>query len=114
MDPTGDKTLPITGVYETAEEYHKRILGHVIVLQSYWRRWLATRFVEEVRRDKLRQEEYERAELARRQREREEHAKREFYRRMNPKTKEDFDLLYHALESKSYNITEGFRLSKGV
>lgn len=45
-------------------------------------------------------EEWERAELARRQKERDEHAKREFYRRMNPRTKEDFDLLYHALESE--------------
>jgi len=26
--------------------------------------------------------------------------KKEFERRMNPKTKEDFDLLYHTLESE--------------
>lgn len=58
-------------------------------------------FVEGIRRDKLQREEWEREKLARRQRERDEHAKREFYRRMNPRTREDFDLLYHALESKS-------------
>ena len=36
----------------------------------------------------------------RKQREREERRKTEFERRMNPRTKKDFDLLYHALESK--------------
>lgn len=75
-------------------------LPQVIILQSHWRRWLATCFVEGLRRDKQRREEWERAELARRQREREEHARKEFHRRMNPRTREDFDLLYHALESK--------------
>ena len=72
----------------------------VILLQSYWRRWLATCFVNELRRDKRRREAWEREERERRQREREEHARREFNRRMNPRIKEDFDLLYHALESK--------------
>jgi len=28
--------------------------------------------------------------------------KKEFERRMNPKTKEDFDLLYHTLESEYF------------
>lgn len=100
MNPSGDKEIPITGQYETADQYHQRILEKVILLQSYWRRWLATCFVKELRREKLRQEEWRRAELACRQKEREEHARREFHRRMNPRTKEDFDLLYHALESE--------------
>lgn len=79
----------------------------VILLQSYWRRWIAICFVKQLREDKLRREAYERAELDRRKREREEHAKREFYRRMNPRTKEDFDLLYHALESKLFLKAKG-------
>jgi len=36
----------------------------------------------------------------RKRREKEKRIKREFERRMNPKTKEDFDLVYAALESK--------------
>ena len=40
-------------------------------------------------------------EAMKREREREERRKREFERRMNPRTKEDFELLYHALESTS-------------
>ena len=38
-------------------------------------------------------------EAVRKQKERDERIKREFERRMNPTTKEDFDILYHALES---------------
>lgn len=44
--------------------------------------------------------EWERQEELRKQRERAERIKREWERRMNPKTKEDFDLLYAHLESK--------------
>lgn len=72
----------------------------VIILQSYWRRWLAICYVNGLRQDKIKLEEWQKAELLRRQREREEHAKREFDRRMNPRTKEDFNLLYHALEGE--------------
>ena len=42
-------------------------------------------------------------EAIRKQKEREERIRREFERRMNPKTKEDFDLLYHTLESE-FNV----------
>ena len=36
----------------------------------------------------------------RKKKEKADRIKKEFERRMNPKTKEDFDLLYHALESE--------------
>ena len=72
----------------------------MIVLQTYWRRWLAQQYVAGLRRDKLAREEWERQERERKEREREMRAKRELSRRMNPRTKEDFELLYHALESK--------------
>lgn len=39
-------------------------------------------------------------EALRKQREKEERKQREFDRRMQPHTKDDFDLLYHALESE--------------
>lgn len=72
----------------------------VIVLQTYWRRWLAQRYVKGLRRDKLARDEWERQERLRKEREREMRAKRELSRRLNPRTKEDFELLYHALESE--------------
>lgn len=70
------------------------------MLQTYWRRWLAQCYVEGLRRDKKARDEWERQEALRKEREREMRAKRELSRRMNPRTKEDFELLYHALESE--------------
>lgn len=71
----------------------------VVVIQTYYRRWLATQTVTRVRQDKETREEWERQEEVRKKREKEERIRREFERRMNPKTKEDFNLLYSALES---------------
>ena len=74
----------------------------VIILQKYYRRWLAKRYVQRVREDKETRLEWERMEELKKKKEKEDRIKREFERRMNPKTKEDFDLLYHALESKLF------------
>lgn len=52
-----------------------------------------------MKEDKKRREEFEKQEEIRKKKEKEERIRKEFQRRMNPKTKEDFDLLYHALES---------------
>ena len=78
------------------------LLGQVVIIQKYYRRWLAKRYVEKVRTDKQRRLEWEREEEIRKKKEKEDRIRREFERRMNPKTKEDFDLLYHALESKQH------------
>ncbi|XP_019850672.1 PREDICTED: IQ and ubiquitin-like domain-containing protein [Amphimedon queenslandica] len=91
--------IKIPGPYETADEYHGKILKKIIILQSHWRRWLATKYVNAVREEKLMRELWEREEALRKQREREARRKAEFERRMNPRTKKDFDLLYHALEN---------------
>ena len=72
----------------------------IIIIQKYYRRWLAKRYVQKLKEDKKRREEFEKLEEIRKKKEKEERIKKEFERRMNPKTKEDFDLLYHALESK--------------
>ena len=72
----------------------------VVILQSYWRQWLASRYVSAVREEKVLRRRWEAEQAARRERERGERQQREFQRRMNPRSKEDFDLLYHALESE--------------
>ena len=51
--------------------------------------------------DRERRIQWEQEEELRKRREKEMRIKREFERRMNPKTKEDFDLVYAALESKA-------------
>ena len=71
----------------------------MIVLQKYWRRWLALRYVTKLKVDRQRRLDWEKQEEVKKREEKELRIKREFERRMNPKTKEDFDLLYAALES---------------
>lgn len=90
--------LMVPGKYTLAEEYHAMILKHIIILQKYHRRWLAKRYVNKLKEDKRRRLEWERLEELRKQKEKEDRIKNEFDRRMHPKKKEDFDLLYAALE----------------
>ncbi|KAF1485697.1 IQ and ubiquitin-like domain-containing protein, partial [Pygoscelis antarcticus] len=94
------------GKYLTAEEYHKRRLEAVIVLQTYFRRWHATNVVQNLREEKRLRLAWEAQEELRRKKEKEEKLRREHERRLNPKTKEDFELLYHALELWKQEETE--------
>ncbi|XP_033745272.1 IQ and ubiquitin-like domain-containing protein [Pecten maximus] len=86
------------GKYTTADDHLDMMLHQVIIIQKYYRRWLAKRYVQKLKMDKQQRMEWERQEEIRKRKEKEERIKKEFERRMNPKTKEDFDLLYHALE----------------
>ncbi|NXF36105.1 IQUB protein, partial [Nyctibius bracteatus] len=94
------------GKYLTAEEYHKRRLEAVIVLQRYFRRWHAINVVQNLREKKRLRLAWEAQEELRRKKEKEEKLRREHERRLNPKTKEDFELLYHALELWRQEETE--------
>ncbi|XP_040405704.1 IQ and ubiquitin-like domain-containing protein isoform X2 [Cygnus olor] len=87
------------GRYLTAEEYHKRRLEAVIVLQKYFRRWHARNLVHKLKEEKRLRLAWEAQEELRKKKEKEDKVRREHERRLNPKTKEDFELLYHALES---------------
>ena len=68
------------------------------MIQKYYRRWLAKRRVERIRLAEKKRHEWEKEEEQRKKNDKEERIRREYERRMNPKTKEDFDLLYAALE----------------
>ncbi|KFQ41166.1 IQ and ubiquitin-like domain-containing protein, partial [Nestor notabilis] len=94
------------GKYFTAEEYHKRRFEAVIVLQRYFRRWHATNIVQKLREEKRLRLEWEAQEELWRKKEKEEKLRREHERRLNPKTKGDFELLYHALELWRQEETE--------
>ena len=67
---------------------------------------MARRYVHKLKEDKIRRLEWEKLEEIRKKKEKADRIKKEFERRMNPKSKEDFDLLYHALESKFYDISQ--------
>ncbi|NXN14570.1 IQUB protein, partial [Indicator maculatus] len=94
---TTDKLIS-PGKYFTAEEYHKRRLEAVIVLQTYFRRWHAINVVQNLRELKRLRLAWEAQEELQRKKAKEEKLRREYERRLNPKTKEDFELLYHAVE----------------
>ncbi|XP_030334142.1 IQ and ubiquitin-like domain-containing protein isoform X1 [Strigops habroptila] len=94
------------GKYFTAEEYNKRRLEAVIVLQRYFRRWHATNIVQKLREEKRLRLEWETQDELERKKEKEEKLRREHERRLNPKTKGDFELLYHALELWRQEETE--------
>ncbi|NXD22248.1 IQUB protein, partial [Spelaeornis formosus] len=85
------------GKYFTAEEYHKRRLEAVIVLQKYFRRWYAINLLQNLKEEKRVRLAWEAAEELQKKREKEERLRREYERKLNPRTKEDFELIYHEL-----------------
>ncbi|XP_019489483.1 PREDICTED: IQ and ubiquitin-like domain-containing protein [Hipposideros armiger] len=90
--------LVTPGKYFSAEEYHAQRLAAVLVIQTYYRRWHAKIMVKNIRRQKMLRLKWEEEEQLRKIREKEEWMKLDYYRRHNPQTKEDFELLYNALE----------------
>ncbi|MBZ3877585.1 IQ and ubiquitin-like domain-containing protein [Sciurus carolinensis] len=92
-----DKLLE-PGEYFSAAEYHARRLKAVIVIQTRYRQWHAKVFVEKLKRQKQLRLEWEAQEELRKIKEKEEWLQRDYDRRHNPKTDEDFELLYNALD----------------
>nr|XP_002190741.4 IQ and ubiquitin-like domain-containing protein isoform X1 [Taeniopygia guttata]XP_030112500.3 IQ and ubiquitin-like domain-containing protein isoform X1 [Taeniopygia guttata]XP_030112523.3 IQ and ubiquitin-like domain-containing protein isoform X1 [Taeniopygia guttata]XP_030112532.3 IQ and ubiquitin-like domain-containing protein isoform X1 [Taeniopygia guttata] len=94
------------GKYFTAEEYHKRRLEAAIVLQKYFRRWHAINLVQNLKEKKWLRLAWEAQEELQKKREKEEKLWREYEKKLNPKTNEDFELLYHDLELWMQEETE--------
>ncbi|KAG8439832.1 hypothetical protein GDO86_005848 [Hymenochirus boettgeri] len=88
---TGQKIIPKR--YVTAEDFML-----VLVIQTYFRRFRAKKVVEQLKEEKRLRLEWEAMEDLRKDHEKEYRMKKDYERRMNPKTKDDFDLLYRALE----------------
>ncbi|XP_040267691.1 IQ and ubiquitin-like domain-containing protein [Bufo bufo] len=84
--------------YVSADEFHARRLKAVITIQTYFRRFHAKRVVQQLKEERTLRLEWEEKEELRKRKEKEERLGKEYERRMNPKSKEDFELLYHALE----------------
>ncbi|XP_044614773.2 IQ motif and ubiquitin-like domain-containing protein isoform X1 [Equus asinus] len=90
--------LVTPGKYFSAEEYHAQRLKAVLVLQTYYRQWHAKIVVKELKKQKMLRLEWQAQEEVRKTREKEAWMQLDYYRRHNPQTKEDFELLYNALE----------------
>ncbi|XP_030621203.1 IQ and ubiquitin-like domain-containing protein [Chanos chanos] len=86
------------GTYITAEQHHSRRLNAVITLQRYVRAWQAKRFMAQLKQDKEQHQAWIESEERRKREEKDQQIRDEYNRRMNPENKEDFALLYNALE----------------
>uniref|UniRef100_A0A3Q3A938 IQ motif and ubiquitin domain containing n=1 Tax=Kryptolebias marmoratus TaxID=37003 RepID=A0A3Q3A938_KRYMA len=93
-------TLVTPGKYITADEIHDRRLKAVICLQSFIRRWLAQQAVDRLKRERSRRLAWLKIQEQKQQEEKNDQLRDRHERWMNPQRKEDFNLLYHALESK--------------
>lgn len=76
------------------------VCSQVIIIQSHTRRWLAKRLTTQLRLNKELRLAWMEKEERRKEEEKQEQIRAEYHRRMNPEKKEDFALLYNALESK--------------
>ena len=72
----------------------------MIILQSFARRWLAWQEVNRLTRDRDRRLAWLEHQETRRREEKEEQLRDRRQRWMSPQRREDFNLLYHALESR--------------
>nr|XP_029133386.1 IQ and ubiquitin-like domain-containing protein [Labrus bergylta] len=90
--------LVAPGNYITADEYHDRRLKAVIRLQSFARRWLAQQEVRRLKSERKRRLAWLELQERRRTDEKEEQLRDRRHRWMNPQRREDFNLLFHALE----------------
>merc|ERR1712167_152512 len=86
------------GVYETADEFHEKRLQAVIKLQSFYRKWQAMQLVDGIRRDRETRMLFEREQFENRRLAKEQRMQTELERRLNPKTRADFEMLFTALE----------------
>lgn len=75
------------------------VTTQVVRLQALTRRWLAQQEVDRVRRERDRRLAWLEMQERRRREEKEEQLRDRRQRWMNPQRREDFNLLYHALES---------------
>ncbi|XP_031135596.1 IQ and ubiquitin-like domain-containing protein [Sander lucioperca] len=92
-----DKLVSPSG-YITADKHHNTRLNAVIFLQSFARRWLAQQEVNRLRRDRDQRLAWLELQETRRREEKEEQLRDRRQRWMSPQRREDFNLLYHALE----------------
>lgn len=74
--------------------------SQVILLQAFARRWLSYQAVERLRRERDRRLAWLDLQEQRRREEKEEQLRDRRARWMNPERREDFNLLYHALQSR--------------
>lgn len=84
--------------YETAEERYRKQTEKAIIIQKYFRRWYAKRQFERIKQAYIERAEWEKEQEQLRIAEIETRRQADIQRRLNPRTKGDFEILYAALE----------------
>jgi hypothetical protein len=84
--------------YQTAEEREAIIVKNVIILQKYFRRELAKRRFNQIKMAYNEKVTFEKQKEFNRLKNIEERRQNDINRRLNPRTKDDFEILYSALE----------------
>ncbi|KAL7062317.1 hypothetical protein AAHC03_0148 [Spirometra sp. Aus1] len=107
--------------YETADKYAERVLGQVIVIQRYVRRWLAQRRVARLRRQRDLYDQWVAEQEVVEKEERDGRFGRDYEHRLHPRRRADFDRLFNALEqwrkeeaSKIYATTKNLAERKAA
>ncbi|CAF1061759.1 unnamed protein product [Adineta ricciae] len=84
--------------YQTAEERFEILTKKATIIQKYFRRWLAKRDVNTLREAFQKRVQYELEQKQKQAEERQRRYQNDLERRLHPRTKDDFDVLYAALE----------------
>ncbi|XP_022248708.1 IQ and ubiquitin-like domain-containing protein [Limulus polyphemus] len=93
-----DKILVPRKPYITIDEIQQKLLDKVVLIQKYWRRWIARRFVRELREALQKKKKWEEDQKLMHQRMLDQALEDEYRRKLNPRRKTDFELLFSALD----------------
>merc|ERR1719481_1751976 len=96
---TKEDKIIIPGPYTMVDTIERRRQAAAIVIQKYFRRYLAIEIVKHLKIDKIRYEEWVASEKLRLEDEREKRKERNLEGRLNPRIERDFELVWAALES---------------
>lgn len=93
-----DDKLKTPRPYQTADQRNLIVLQSVVTIQKYFRRWLAARRFKEIKQCYEERIRWEKMKEMERIQDIEQRRQNDINRRLNPKTKDDFEILYSALE----------------
>ncbi|XP_043230429.1 IQ and ubiquitin-like domain-containing protein isoform X2 [Amphibalanus amphitrite] len=99
QDHRRERVLSYSGAYQTADELLQLRTDKAILLQKYWRRWLARRRVQRMARERDVVLQWIVDDAERRKQARLKRRAGVVERKMDPKSKNDFDILFSSLEA---------------
>ncbi|XP_076358618.1 IQ motif and ubiquitin-like domain-containing protein isoform X2 [Tachypleus tridentatus] len=92
-----DKILVPRKPYITIDEIQQKLTAKVVVIQKYWRRWIARSFVRRLREALHKKKQWEEDQKLMHQKMLDQALEDEYRRKLNPRRKTDFELLFSAL-----------------